>query len=238
VRLTKLKAAEDAVKLADREPNNRLVVYLAPTGGGKSTLAHRLGELYPGGVVLAEATEPWRRSYFAAARDLARAAGVKEDLNGATQAQDALIEHLRTTRQRVVIDEAHYLGPSTLNLLKAILNLTPSTVIVLAIPELWKRMESAAWKEAEQLKRRTAAKIEVPGLTAPDVGVFLKDRLPGCESAKDWKGIVADCLEAANRFGLLDTLERVSDLVREQAPKEFTIDLFTTAIAEVDALRS
>ena len=234
-----IRAVTDAVKLALREPRNRLVVYLARTGGGKTAgVARKIEETYPRRAIRAEACETWRGSYFAAARDLAKAAGVKEELSGAAHAQQALLDHLNRERPIVVIDEAHYFGPRTLNLVKAVVNQTPCVVVLLAIPSLWRSMERTSWEEAEQLRCRTVAKIEASEIKQADAASFIREMIPLASGIDGWQGAVDKCRSAANRFGLYDTLARICSEVRSEADGgKVSADMFDAAIVGVEALR-
>jgi len=234
-----IRMVADAVKVALRQERNRLVVYLARTGGGKTAgVARKIEETYPRRAVRAEACETWRNSYFAAARDLAKASGVKEELSGAAHAQRALIEHLNRERPIIVIDEAHYFGARTLNLVKAVLNQTPCVVVLLAIPSLWRSMERSSWEEAEQLRCRTVAKIEASEIKTSDAASFIRELVPQAEKMDGFSACVEKCRSAANRFGLYDTLARICSEVRlELDGGKPTADVFECAIANVEALR-
>ncbi|MBC8010046.1 MAG: hypothetical protein H7067_08115, partial [Burkholderiales bacterium] len=102
------RAVLDAVTLAKLKPDDdceRLVVFLAETGGGKTRLGRELTIQHDG--IFVEASEPWRKSYYAAVCDIARAAGVSEADLGTSEykAQRALLARLRTNRRVLVIDE-------------------------------------------------------------------------------------------------------------------------------------
>lgn len=250
VKTAAIKCVLDAVAVAMFDPRNRLVVFLAPTGGGKTHgVARAIAETYPRRSVLVTGNETWRNNYFAAAADIAGAAGVKrENLSGAAQAQQALIDKLNVERPVVVIDEANHFGPRTLNLLKTILNKTTCVVVVLAIPALWALITRENAEEAAQLRSRTQAKIVLRAQTDNGVSdgkldkatvrTFLGELIPRSAKLDRFSDIVAACAAAANRFGLFDTLARIVSDVKEQADGgEPDAEMFATAIRNTEALR-
>lgn len=240
VELRHTRAAVKAVKRASGEARNRLVVYLAHTGGGKSTLARLLKSIYLDSCAVVEATETWRDSYFAALLGTAAALGIGGRLASARAAESAVLENLALAPRIVVVDEAHHGGKAALNLLKLILNRCPETrIVVLAIPQLWDRMQQANAPEAAQLRSRTCAKIVVPDVGAEDCGDFLAAKMPRYAGLNgDTKAAIAEACDAANRFGLFDTLQRICDdeiLTRAGA---LTLAEVKAAIKRVEALRS
>lgn len=234
------RAAVTAVKRATGQARNRLIVYLARTGGGKTTLANHLSAQYLDSCVVVQATETWRDSYFAAVLAVARALGITEGLASARAAEAAVIATLQSAPRIVVVDEAHHGGKAALNLLKLILNSCPEVrVVVLAIPQLWDRMQQGAAQEAAQLRSRTFAKIVVPDVGAEDCGAFLAAKLPHFEALNgDEKLAIQAACDAANRFGLFDTLQRVCEDDLLLRADRLTLEEVVAAIRRVEALRS
>lgn len=243
LRFVHVQAALNAVTGCLGQPQNRLVVFLAPTGGGKTTLTRALTEKYKANHVHAEATEAWRKSYFAAGVNLCRAIGYTEQYpvtQGATKVEADLQNFFSVQGRILSIDEGHYCGPAALNLIKFILNRTTARVVLLAIPELWERMEKAAYKEVEQLRRRTAAKIVLKQIKLNEARQFLQERLPGFDTLNgEREEITKLCCEAANTFGLWDTLDRIcTEFVRESAGQPASMELVKAALKRAEALRS
>jgi type II secretory pathway predicted ATPase ExeA len=238
--LSHVRASVSAVKRCYGEPQNRFVVFLAPSGGGKTTLARKLLETYLGGAVLVEATETWRTSYFSAVLAVLEAMGESTDFPNVRAAETHLLDKLTVTPRILVIDEGHYLGPAALNLLKAVLNRTQTRVVLLAIPELFARMQQRGYEEAQQLRRRTFAKIVVPEVTLGDCRLFLAEKMPGyCGLKADEKRAVELACDAANKFGRFDTLQRLCDEMDAEADAQAaTLDDVRAALKRVEALRS
>lgn len=206
---TQQQAASDAVTTCKMKPvddPNRFVAYLAPTGGGKTALARQLKVEHDG--ILVEGRESWRTSYNAALVTIGTAAGVPESelVKGVRFAETALLKRLNSNRRVLIIDEGEYFGPRTINLVKLILNQTPTVVIVLAIPELFDRWQKAAWEEARQINRRAEAIVELELVTPEEVATFLATRVTLASDAKQVAGVIA---KAANEFGHYDLVTRV-----------------------------
>lgn len=232
-----------AVDRAFGEPRDRLVAVLSPTGGGKTTFARALGQKHQG-LVRVEASETWRSSYLAACHALLRALGAGALPSGARAAESALIETLRSSPKLIVVDEAHYFGPGTINLVKAILNQTASTVVMLSIPRLWERMKQSAWEESQQLRSRTCAVVAVDALSEKDVALVFARRLeaPLREAVvkeKEAREMVAAIRAEANRFGLMATVARiVGEIEAETAEGEaISGEMVLRACEVVAALR-
>ena len=240
LRLSIVRQVLDAIKVANAAIRDRLVLVLTPTGGGKSWTAMALKEQYPGRICITEATEPWRKSYLAACLSLAESLKLQDVPTNNRLAEKSIIDELTSRPRIVVIDESHYFGPGSINLVKAILNLTQSTVVLLAIPPLWGRLKSHAWEEAEQLRSRTAATIEMREIGLKDLKIFIEDRLPKAESDlnSDYETALAKIQTSANRFGLWDTIELITTNAREEANGQpLTLNIITSVIALVEKIR-
>ena len=69
-----------ATRCAFGQARNRLVIILAETGGGKTSIAQAIREEFPGACANAQASEPWRTSYLAALQSIADACGIGQTL--------------------------------------------------------------------------------------------------------------------------------------------------------------
>jgi hypothetical protein len=142
---------------------DRCVVFLAPTGGGKTFLcSHLRQEANSREHILVEAREVWKRSYYYCVRDLCIAAGVPvSDTNSPAALEQRLLEKLAGDRFTILIDEAEYFGPQALNLIKLILNKTRTVILLAVIPEAYEKWNRSASHEASQVRRRTHRVIRV-----------------------------------------------------------------------------
>jgi hypothetical protein len=240
--LSHFVAALTAIRGCVNEVENRLVDVALPSGGGKSTLARRIGEVYGSSVVAIEASETWRHSYFTPVKAVCAALGIKATFYSPAVAEAAMLDALRGTPRILVVDEGHYCGREALNMIKLILNdrQSKTRVVLLAIPALRNFMERTAQEEMHQLRRRRAANIRVTRMSHGDTEVFLSGRLPGFAQLADAdrRKAVSACADAGNRF-FFDTLNRICRrATREAKDTVLTLGHITAAISHVEALRS
>ena len=168
-----------AVAEAMREKGlNRYVHMQGPQGSGKTTAARLLQAKYGARIQICEATEIWKENMNAALGGILMALGVKEPPVSVAEKFNKLVEDLNKSRVCLVIDEAHHLGPKTLNLVKSLLNQTPGEFVLLAMGTLWNKLESKAYAEAWQLtKNRLSERIRLEGVETVDVQKIAARRL-------------------------------------------------------------
>jgi hypothetical protein len=215
--------------------NNRLVIIEGPSGSGKSTaarcLAGRLGRKF----VLCEADETWHGpSVGPMLAGLLRALGVKvESYSCADSRLMKILDLMNQTPICLAIDEAHHLGPRTLNLVKTVLNRTPCQVVFLCIPTLFRKLESEAYEEALQLtKNRLCERVRLNGPALADVEKFCERRLKWEENTL--KPCAKLCAEQARRHGSWNFVNLVTRKCKELAGnKAVDNDTFARAIQKV-----
>ncbi len=242
VTISDQKAALNAVRRCSNEVRNRLVNYLADTGGGKTVLAGQISATFRESCLSFEATECWRDSYYAVLRCFAEKLELHDDVSTKLKAETAVIDALSVSPRVVVIDEAHYLGPAALNFIKAVLNIkaVKNRVVMVAMPQLWARMQSKSWEETRQLANRTFTTIRVEKIAAEDVRAYLEAKVPAFAAlGKDEaKAVSTVCRAAANKFGLYNTLQAICDeLNLEERKDALTVADAENAINRVEALR-
>ena len=209
----------EAVKQCKAKPlsnANRLICYLAPTGGGKSQLCGRLIATEKAWVV--EARVSWLRSYWCCLRDIARACGVNpEGYHSAEALENELIRRLNSRRQVLAIDEGEFFCAATLNLIKLLLNKSSVVIVLCVIPEKFDKWFTNNWHEAQQLRRRTHDLIRLAPCDQATARLFMK-------------GVVNDeaelnCVAAfARDFGSFTTLtEMRAELSSEVKPDRLAV---------------
>lgn len=203
--LTALAAAREG--LDDR----RVVVVLAPTGGGKTAIRDYLATR---NAVCVEGRQAWRSSYRAFCLDVARAAGRKLSANMAEyRIEDEMLGALRAKPRVLYIDEANTMSAQCANAIKLIVNETECCVVIAAIPELWDRFLSGSVQEAAQLVNRCQPILRAPRISAADAKLFLGPKTVAIP------GAVQKIAEAANAFGCFRTVMAIdAELAECDAP--------------------
>jgi DNA transposition AAA+ family ATPase len=186
--------ARRAVAGAMKEQGNtRLVIVEGNPGTGKSAICDELEKKWPNVFVRAEATEIWKESPMAMLKHLLLAVGkremrAKEDDKGKPSAevlmpqctderQEKLFDQLNERKFILGLDEGHHLGPRTLNILKALINQTPTVVVMFAIPTLLARLTTKSYEEARQLTHnRLYRRVRLRGPEAGEVAEFVQRR--------------------------------------------------------------
>ncbi|HVU26528.1 MAG TPA: AAA family ATPase [Verrucomicrobiae bacterium] len=201
--------AMDACRVKPMSDPNRLILYLAPTGGGKSQLCGQAVKRHNAKVV--EARESWLRGYFTCLRDIGTALGVKvEKIYTPDALEDEIIEALIRRKTTLAIDEGEFFSARSLNLIKLFLNKTPTVILLCAIPEAYEAWTKANSHEARQVRRRTHAVIRLSPIH-PDMAAKFLTGLKISEA--QIKPVCVVLSKFANAFGHFDMINRmVADL--------------------------
>jgi hypothetical protein len=203
----------------------RLIVYLAPTGGGKSFLGNQLSSRYSAYTI--ESREPWRNSHFVALTDICTNLDLRiEKKNTPAKLQTALLDECRKANPVLFIDEAEYFGPDIINTLKLLLNETRVVIIIGAIPEAYARWNQYWKMEADQLRRRTHLIVQHNPITSDVVEKFLAPLSLGEHAETAAEALAA----SANLFGAYDHVARVVDRLKKQR-SDITPGRISNAIA-------
>jgi type II secretory pathway predicted ATPase ExeA len=232
-----------AVGQAMREKGiTRLVLCIAPQGCGKTTALQTLVARYGARVALTEATELWKENINEMLRGILLSLGVTASAmppSGGLR-WSLLLEKLSTPqmpRMCLVIDEAHHLGPRSLNMVKSIVNHLPGEVVLGAKDTLWKRLETAAYEEAKQLtQNRLLERISVDSAPQADIAHMLARRLGMAPGTADTaaRGLAREC----GKFGNFTYVNLVCRRARKLAGKgEATAEIVAEAAAHVARMR-
>jgi hypothetical protein len=224
--LTQFRAVAKAINECGAKTNpERLVKYLAPTGGGKSMLCAWLNQHKDLKARVVEVREAWKRSYFTVLLDIAAGVGTRIDGETRTAAiEDALIRFLSTKKILLALDEAEFFGPQAINGLKLLLNKTRLTVVLCSIPEAHDRWNRYFPMEADQLARRTHAVVELSAIATKDAAKFFD-----AKTFKDEPAALEYLCAEASRFGHYSLLSRVA--TRLQGVEKNTLDDVKAAVA-------
>ena len=203
VRTALARAAFAAVNRAKTDGGDRrVVVVLAPTGHGKSALA----EYFRGrGAHCVEGRQAWRSSYRSFCADVAAAAG-RRVAPGACEAraESEMLSALGGRAGVLFVDEANTMSGACANAIKYVVNRTPYTVVIAAIPQMWDKFLAGARDEVLQLVNRCQPVIRSTRIAPKDVEAFLaRQGLPAA--------FAGDLAAAANEFGGFRTVLAVCD---------------------------
>lgn len=202
--LDHIRTAADAVQAARITPDeHRLVLVVAPAGGGKTYTARYIANTFGGTII--NATPSWAKSYMHTLRELARGLGIGGDWRSAGDAERAIIQTLSVSPRLIIIDEANHFSRDSLNFLKTILNETLCCLVLLTIPHHLARMAADCREEFPQLLRRSVAIIHIPPVGMDDLTAIQKGLFPHLELSGGGVPIV----NLANTSHRLDTVVRV-----------------------------
>ena len=228
-KLSKFRAVAVAVRECKNESSpERIVKFISPTGGGKTSLRRWLmaefkGELSPAYV---ESREAWRpatrdlrqRAKLVVLTDIARALGLRftarMSRNDVAGIEDELIDYCTQTRRLLFIDEAEFFSGYALNLVKLLLNKSRLIVVIACTPRAHAKWNSWYADEADQISRRTHAVVSVSSddletgalkNTLADAALFF----PGDQFA-DAVAALKYVVEQAWTFGHYSTVARVA----------------------------
>lgn len=207
VRLKKHEAVMKAVReCKGKLTSERMVVNLAPTGGGKTILCQRLQDELGGRVI--EARPTWRKKYSVFLGDVCRGVGCR--LDGETDPAEMELKLITFAKGRqilLVLDEAEYFGAETINGVKLLLNKTRFVIVLNAIAAAYDRWNRYYPVEAEQLARRTHARFELTAVEEADVSLFF----PNKKQFDEREAALAMICGEASKFGHYSLVRRVAD---------------------------
>lgn len=216
--------------------NNRLVIIEGQPGTGKTTAGRYIAARFGRKVVWAEVDECWKDSLSAMTGGLLIALNQPDIPVGADARKRKLIDLLKQTPCCLVLDEAHHLGPRTLNLVKSLINQTECQFVWLAIPPLLRRLESNAYEEARQLTRnRLCERVKLSSPDQSDTEKFITRRLN--LSADAAKPMAKTLCERAQNYGNWNFVDLVCRKAKRLAGKD-AIDQETFARALTQATTS
>lgn len=160
---------------------NRVVIVLGEPGMGKTTAIRRLAAKYTDRVLFVEATDVWKDNPSPLLKAMLRQLGESEAPVSAADRFDLLVQKLSLSWRMFAIDEAHHLGPRSLNTIKSLVNQTPGEFVLCAIPSLWAKLSRSAYMEARQVSTNRLSELVQLELEEPDIARYLRHRLGGLD---------------------------------------------------------
>ncbi len=194
--------------------SNRVVIVQGASGTGKTTALRIIAGRYGERVAVCEAADVWNDKPSAMLGAMLRALGHDGNLPlGAMARMEEAQKRLSISRRCMVVDEAHHMGPKCLNTIKTLVNTTPGEFVLVAIPTLWAKLESAAYQEARQLStNRLSERVRI-SLTERDIAAYLGMAVPALAAdeklARAAAKIIRPPAEAAGNMAFVRDVARL-----------------------------
>ncbi len=208
--LSQFRAVAHAVREC-RSKNNpeRIVKYLAPTGGGKTMLCNYLAETLNARIV--EVRTDWKKKHYIVLQDLAKAIGLRTGNLGynTNRIENRLIEAGNERQITLALDEGEFFGSAALNSIKLLLNKARFTFVICAIPDAHDKWNDYYVHESDQIARRTHAQVVLSNISPGDCELFF-----GEKAFEERDAAVAMICEAASQFGHYSLVNRVVEALK------------------------
>jgi hypothetical protein len=246
-----VRAAVGRALLEDEDCVARLVIVEGNTATGKDAVRRNLQKVWPNITVVVEANELWRDSLAVPARAIYNAVGIVKQKDKETKEAPKpprypaeiigeVIASLRERKLVLIINEAHHLGPRGLNMVKTLLNQTPTVIVLECIPALLTRLLSGSYEEAIQLTgNRLCERVYLAPPPADEILLMLERR--GVKFADvEAKNTAAKTLaEEAPNFGNWRYVTQVTrKLVDASKRAPVTLKSLSLAASEVRNMRT
>jgi hypothetical protein len=182
---TNVERAEIAVRRAmqeDEECVARLVIIEGQTSTGKDAVKRHLLNKFPNNTVTVEANDLWKSSPTPGhtavyhALNIIRQADTKPPRTPSGLLAE-IVNYLKERKLILIINEAHHLGIPGLNMVKTIINCTPTIVVLECIPVLLTRLLGTNYEEAIQLTgNRLCERVVLPTPPGDEILLMLDRR--------------------------------------------------------------
>ena len=227
----------------------RFVVIEGENGTGKDAVKNALLKTWKSSIVVVEATELWRENVNPALADIIVALGIRrrEDDSGDSfklpmhpQARlNTIREELCKRKLILLINEGHHLGPRMLNLVKSIINQTPTVVVLECIPKLLARLVGQNYEEAIQLfGNRLCERVRLVSPSQDEIATLFERRGVKFADTKTENQASGAVATEAPQFGNWRYVVQVCREARESANgKAMTMDQFASAVTRARSRR-
>lgn len=245
------RAAVQRALTEDEECVARLVIIEGNTSTGKDAVRRNLLKVWPNITVAVEATELWRDSLAVPARSIYSALSIIKQKDKDTKETPKpprypaeviaeVIGHLKERRLVLIINEAHHLGPRGLNMVKTIINQTPTVIVLVCIPALLTRLLSGNYEEAIQLTgNRLCERVYLPTPPSDEIITMMERRLVRFEDTTVQndaaKSLAADAPHFGNWRYVIQVIRKLFEASKKSPVNNST---FTRATSEVKGMRT
>jgi hypothetical protein len=246
-----VRAAVGRALLEEEECVARLVIVEGNTATGKDAVKRNLLKVWPKITIALEANELWRDSLAVPARTLYNALNIIKQSDRETKEVPKpprypaeiiaeVVGFLKERKLVVIINEAHHLGPRGLNMVKTLINQTPTIFVLECIPALLTRLLSSSYEEAVQLTgNRLCERVYLPSPPSDEIIIMLERRGVKFDKAETLNQAAKSLAEAAPNFGNWRYVSQVTRKLFEATRKApVALGTFTKAASEVQGMRT
>jgi len=209
-----IRSALECMKSSKTGTNARVVLIEGPSGIGKTKALEVLAGRYGMQVVMFETSDVWDDSPGALLAEILRKISPEAVPISKVDRLDKCVQLLNKKTYCLAIDEAHHLGPRSLNTLKTLVNKTPGQFLLAAIPTLWTRLERSSYMEARQLTTNRLAERVQLHLSERDTVKYLRHVFPDAQENDMLAGAKLICAEA-DTHGYMAFVRDVANIVRK-----------------------
>lgn len=246
-----VRAAVQRALLEDEECVARLVIVEGNTATGKDAVRRHLLKVWPKITVAVEATELWRDSLAVPARAIYNALNIVKQADRETKESpkpprypaeviNEVIAVLKERKLVLIINEAHHLGPRGLNMVKTLLNQTPTVIVLECIPALLTRLLSGSYEEAIQLTgNRLCERVYLPTPPANEILLMFERRGVAFADMATRNSAASQLAADAPNYGNWRYVSQVTRKLSEATKREkVTLTTFTRAATDVKNMRT
>ncbi len=207
--ISQLRAVDQSVRECKGKTSpERITLYIADTGGGKTIIANHLERVFSATTV--QTRQPWCKSEYTALKDIGAALGARNmDSMITATLEDALVKAISSRSVVLTFDEAEYFGGDSLNLVKMLLNRTSMRAVIMTTHAGFQKWERRYRDEADQIKRRVHSTVRLTGIDPKDAALFF----PEGQFSDEDKALRL-ISEHAGKFGNYSMVRRVADRLR------------------------
>jgi hypothetical protein len=246
---TAIQRAEIAVRRAmqeDEECVARLVIIEGQTSTGKDAVRRHLLNKFLNNTVAVEANDLWKNSPTPGhtalyhALKIVRQGENQKPPRTPSELLAEIIGYLNERKLILIINEAHHLGIPGLNMVKTILNATPTIVVLECIPVLLTRLLGSNYEEAIQLTgNRLCERVYLPTPPGDEILLMLDRRGVKFENV-EVKNSCAKMLEAdAPTYGNWRFVIQITRKLYEAGKRApVSQSVVAKAVSEVKAMRT
>lgn len=244
-----VEESEAAVRRALQEDEDcvaRLVIIVGPTASGKDAVKRHLLVKFPNNTVGVEANDLWKSSPTTShlalyqSLDIIRRGSDAKTPRTPSELLAGIIAKLRERKLILIINEGHHMGLPGLNMVKTIINTTPTVVVLICIPSLLTRLLGTNYEEAIQLTgNRLAERVILPTPPSEEILLLLERRGIKFDTVETKNHAARQLAADAPMYGnwrMVNQVARKLYIATRTAP--VTPQILSRALAEVKSMRT